>query len=203
MKVARLVFSVILALTPIMVGCAGTKTSTPTGQQQPLSSESKQVAEAAIDEFYALDSRLKVGLSFIEYGNQLPEVQLSLDRLERSAGLESKTYKELSLALEDYQRALTVWKYCIDNCVDNSKTFEIWSIYGNGPVSGTEQIGPLLTETYKVPTTITEHESLWNDSSGWEKTQYKSVDLNTALTTIWTKAGERIGEGEKGLKQTN
>lgn len=114
----------------------------PSATTNTVSPELSQVAQEVIDEFFAIDSRLDVGMNYQEYGNQVAELKVALDKFGRRPGAKnSPVYARLSSALTNYETALTTWKMCI-------KEYSC----SNDFIEASSKTGKFLLSTYKIPT---------------------------------------------------
>lgn len=130
------------------------------------------VVREAVDKFYAMNSGLDVGMNYRDYGQQVRELKVILDRLERQTGAnEHPAYKELAAAFKEYDLARSVWKYYIDS--DETHDFFPSSSY----------YGVLLTSEYGIDVR----------QIGGEGYVY----LDDAVTAIWRRAGKHVKDTQK------
>lgn len=127
-----------------------------------------------LDQFSAMDSALDVGMNYRDYGDGIRELKVSLDRLGRQPGVKDyPLYQDLEEAYEHYEFAYNVWNYYIES--DESHSFF--------PASSSH--GALLVSEYEV----TSHEIAGQSY----------IYLNTALSTVWSAAGQKVEDAQAGL----
>jgi hypothetical protein len=128
--------------------------------------------QEAVDKFSAMHSGLNVGMNYRDYGQQVRELKVVLDRFERQSGAnEHPAYQELAAAFKEYDLALDVWEYYIDS--DETHNF----------FPSSSQYGKLLTSEYGVNVR----------EIGGEDYIY----LNNALSAIWRQAGKHVKATQK------
>jgi len=123
---------------------------------------------AVVDQFSALDSSLDVGMNYRDYGSEVREIKVVLDRLGREPGVaDQAVYEDLKEAYIHYEFAYNVWNYYIESDSASNSFFPADSSYGR-----------LLVNTYNVePTDIL---------------SYKKIYLDTALSTVWSAASQKV-----------
>jgi|GEM_PF-1755652 len=127
--------------------------------------------KAAVEQFSAVNSRLDVGMNYRDYGAQVRELKVALDRLAQQPGATKlPVYNSLNDAFKDYDFALDVWRYYIESDETNH-FFPAASSYGSR-----------LVEEYKVET---------KDIVG-----SKYIYLNDALSKVWFKASQSVKEAQ-------
>lgn len=126
----------------------------------------------AVDKFSALNSSLDVGMNYRECGQQVRELKVALDRLERQPGAsEHPVYKELALAFKEYDFAYNVWEYYIES--DETHNF----------ISTASPYGVTLMSEYGVaPRTIGDDTYIY---------------LNAALSAVWQRASKHVDLAQK------
>jgi hypothetical protein len=125
-----------------------------------------QVKEA-IQQFAAVNSRLDVGLSYRNYGEQVGNLKVTLDGFAQNPGAkEHPVYNDLSEAFVHYDTALNVWRNYINSDATHN-FFRASSSYGN-----------LLISEYQVET---------QNIVGQDY-----IYLPKALNKIWQKASEKV-----------
>ena len=86
----------------------------PSLVNQPIPSELYQKIQAVLDEFASLSSRLKVGLNYSTYSEQVSSLRVALDQLERSPEASSLAVTmKLETAFERHKVALDQWTECL------------------------------------------------------------------------------------------
>ncbi|UBF24584.1 hypothetical protein K9N68_23275 [Kovacikia minuta CCNUW1] len=126
------------------------------------------------DKFSALASRLSVGMNYRDYGQQVRELKVVLDRLERqSGGSNHPAYKELADAFKEYNFAYDVWQYYIES--DETHNF----------LSASSPYGETLIGEYGIDA----HEIAGD----------RYIYLNSALSTIWGRAKKSIKSAQDAV----
>lgn len=126
----------------------------------------------AIDKFSAMNSGLDVGMNYKDYGQQVRELKVVLDRFERQPGAdEHPVYKELVAAFKEYDLARNVWKYYITSD-ETHNFFDASSSYGE-----------LVTSEYGVDVR----------QIGGEGYVY----LDDAVAAIWRRASKYVKNAQK------
>lgn len=126
------------------------------------------VVREVVEQFSALDSSLEVGMNYRDYGAEVRNLKIALDRLARQPGAtELPVYRELQTAFKEYNFAYDVWEFYFTND-DASHNF----------LPAYSSVGQALAAEYSVPT---------RDIVG---TPY--IYLNTALSTIWNKGEQHV-----------
>lgn len=120
-----------------------------------------------VDQFSALDSGLDVGMNYRDYGNEVRQLKIAVDRLGRELGIENhKVYTDLQEAYGHYEFAHDVWNYYIESD-ERFSFFPAATPYGR-----------VLVDTYNVETT---------DIVGQRK-----IYLDSALSAVWQAASTRV-----------
>lgn len=128
--------------------------------------------QEAVDKFSSINSGLDVGMNYREYGQQVRELKVVLDRFERQSGAsEHPAYKELIAAFKEYDLANDVWEYYIES--DETHNF----------FSSSSEYGRLLTGEYGVTVREISGENY--------------IYLNNALSAIWSQAGKHVKAAQK------
>ena len=129
----------------------------------------------AFDQVSALNSSLDVGMNYRDYGSEVRNVKVAIDRLGRESGIsDNSIYQDLETAYKHYEFAYNVWNYYIES--DESHSF----------FPASSSYGQLLTDNYKVPT------------QNIVGTSY--IYLDTALSKVWSAAGESVQEAQAKLE---
>lgn len=127
-----------------------------------------------LDQFSAMDSALDVGMNYRDYGNETRELKVALDRLGRQPGAkEHLVFQDLEEAYDHYEFAYNVWNYYIESD-ESHKFFPASSSYG-----------ALLISEYQV----TSHEIVGQSY----------VYLDTALSTVWSAASQKVEDAQASL----
>lgn len=126
------------------------------------------------DKFSALNSSLDVGMNYKDYGQQVRELKVALDKLEKQPGAaQHPAFASLTEAFTEYNFALKIWRYYIDSS-ETLKFFPIDSPYGL----------TLVTE-YGV------------DAREIGGTSY--IYLDDALASVWKRAQKSIDKTQKSI----
>ncbi len=132
------------------------------------------IIQETLDKFSALNSGLDVGMNYREYGQELRELKISLDRLSREPeATQHPVHEKLKDIFEDYNFAHNVWQYYLESDESNN-FFPAESPYGT-----------VLMSEYQV------------ESREIVGTEY--IYLKTALSTVWARAQQRVEEAQKLL----
>jgi hypothetical protein len=143
----------------------------------------RKLEQALLDEFYSLNSKLGVGLSYLQYGIELTQLMSSLNKFEREQG-NSIIIPNLKASMTAHIDALTLWKACIENCT-KSKQILLGSVLDNSQEVKNRR---KLIDLYGIKTQIDiEYEM-------------RSADQSEALTTIWAKAKTEIDIAQNLIK---
>lgn len=135
----------------------------------------RPVVQEVVDEFSAMNSSLDVGINYRDYGSEVRKIKIALDRLGRQpGGKELAIYKSLDDAFREYSFANDVWKTYFDDD-DASNNF----------LPATSSVGRTLVVKYGV-----EAESILSN---------KYIYLNTALATVWQKAGQYVQSAQEKM----
>lgn len=130
------------------------------------------VVRETVDRFSALSSGLKVGMNYRDYGQQVRELKVVLDRLERQSGAtEHPAFKELSAAFEKYNFAYDVWQNYIESDATNN-FFPTSSSYG----------AELMSEYGVTPRDIVGMSYIY---------------LDDALSKVWDRATQHVKAAQK------
>lgn len=142
-----------------------------------LMKELRPEAQAVADQFSALNSTLDVGMNYRQYGNQVRELKVALDRLGRQPyAKQLPVYQTLEDAFKKYDLAYSVWNYYIES--DHTHNFfPASSPYGN-----------TLIYTYGVQT---------RDIVG-----RRYIYLDEALSAIWAYAQNDVNKAQGQLSQS-
>jgi hypothetical protein len=130
--------------------------------------------QSTLDQFAAMDSGLDVGMNYRDYGSEVRELKVELDRLGRQPGAkEHLVYQDLEEAYKHYEFAYNVWNYYIESD-ERYSFFPAASAYGT-----------TLISTYKVePTDIVGDQEIY---------------LDTALSTVWGVASQKVEAAQARL----
>jgi hypothetical protein len=131
--------------------------------------------QAIVDQFSALDSGLDVGMNYRDYGAEVRELKVAIDRLGREPGAsDHAVFTELESAYTHYEFAYDVWNYYIESDSASNSFFPADSSYGR-----------TLINHYDVePTYIL---------------SYRKIYLDTALSTVWNIAGQAVESAQAKL----
>ena len=80
----------------------------------------RKLEQALLDEFYSLNSKLGIGLSYLQYGQELTQLKSSLDKFEREQE-NSIVISNLKASMVAYIDALSLWKECIEYCTKSKQ----------------------------------------------------------------------------------
>lgn len=141
-------------------------------QQKAVSVNPFQVSpeiKEALKEFSALAARLRVGINYQNYAEQVANLSPVLDAVP-DEGRKNLAYLNLSLALSDYKNALNAWQSYIEGSGRH------------GFIPADSAYGSLLVRTYGVETT---------DISG---SNY--VYLKQAISKVWAQAQTNIAKAK-------
>ncbi len=130
---------------------------------------------AVVDQFSALDSALDVGMNYRDYGAEVREIKVALDRLGREPGAaDQPVYSDLKDAYTHYEFAYNVWNYYIES--DETNSF----------FSANSSYGRVLMNTYNVEPT--------------DVLTYKMIYLDSALSTVWEAARQKVESAQAKMQ---
>lgn len=146
--------------------------STPTPKATPKPTP-HPAAIAALKSLRKMAGAAQMGINFQEYSSRIIDVKADVD--ESVAQLpDSEVKKEISLALQAYVDAKTIW--------NNSATSDV--------VITMLEPGKSLQRKYKIP-----------ETTYGQATKGESTDKTIALSTIWSVASKHIERASKVLNE--
>ncbi len=78
---------------------------------EKLSDDDRKAVLSVLDQYLAVSSKLKVGMTYKDYGDAVAELQVITDKLRRTLSEDGRATHELVAAiLDDYIFALSIWK---------------------------------------------------------------------------------------------
>jgi hypothetical protein len=130
--------------------------------------------QSTLDQFAGMDSGLDVGINYRDYGGEVRELKIALDRLGRQSGAKDHlVYQDLEAAYKHYEFAYNVWNYYIES--DESNSF----------FPASSSYGAILINNYQV----TSHDIVGRDY----------IYLDTALSSVWNAAGQKVEDAQSKL----
>jgi hypothetical protein len=174
-----------VAIGLIAIGGVGTNYFIQADKANQTAIATQKANQAMLDEFYALNSKLDVGLTYLQYGEELSQLKASLDKFGR-LNPSSLILPSLNNSLSSYIDGLYLWKKCIDSCKESK---ELFVEYADNPALNdlSNRSDP---EMGKVAKLVKDY-GMWTSVSSTDtedKFRYITLGQSEALTKIWAKA---------------